>query len=428
MRLRGLEFKSASWKAFALVLLLTMLLSLLRTSGPVLASTGCGTGMEGVPSDTLTIKVGYFGGPYYTKKVYTLNDFDKLPQVKQAYTFIDSIPAVCVDAASGVKLTDLLADAGIDVNSVQKFYFYATDVKKGWYQCLDKSFLLDTNRFYYPNLPSSWDYEKGMSTPESVYGAVRVEPVIAYKDNWQRYGEAPDFSVYDTSTRFRLLFGQNDPGECTAPQSAKWVHTIEVMLGGMPPAGVTLDRNMVNLKVGSTVRLTATVAPYEATDKSVAWSSSDPGVATVDQNGVVTVVGPGTATITVSTVVANLTATCVVNGPDQAGAGLVAAPAGAGTQKQGGEDNTAVPPLPEDNRQHLANKESAAAVSAAAPAAAEQAGSQPWRVFEMSVDAVPLRQQQEQNPLDTYAAILCGVLLLFGSGKRYMEYTREVTR
>ncbi|ACV64207.1 Ig domain protein group 2 domain protein [Desulfofarcimen acetoxidans DSM 771] len=428
MRLRWLEFKFRLRKAVLLGLVPAALLSLLYIAGPGMASTGCGTGIQGVPSDTLVIKVGYFGGPYYTKKVYTLSDFDQLSQVKQAYTFIDSMPSVCMDAATGVRLTDLLADAGIDVNSVQKFYFYATDIRKGWYQCLDKSYLLDTPRYYYPNLPAGWDYEKGSSTLEAVYGAIRVDPIIAYKDNWQRYGEVPDFSVYDTSTRFRLLFGQKEPDECTAPQSAKWVHSIDVMLGGMPPAGVTLDQNAVNLKVGSTVRLTATVAPYEATDKSVTWSSSDPGVATVDHNGLVTVVGPGAATIAVSTVVGNLTATCIVNGPRETGPGQSSEPFGAGPQKNGEVDNPFGLPVSEDNRQHLAKKEITAAVSTAAPAASEQSGSQPWRVYEMSSDAVPLQQQKRQNTLDIFAAVLLGVLLLGGSGKRYMEHIREVVR
>jgi len=287
------EFKTRPGITVVPVLLLAVLLSLLWVVRPGMASTGCGTGITGVASDTLTIKVGYFGGPYYTKKVYTLNDMDAFPQVKQAYTFIDSMPAVNIDSAVGVKLTELLADAGIDVNSVQKLYFYASDIKTGWYQCLDKEFLLDTTRYYYPNLPSGWDYEKGSSTSEAVYGAIPVEPIIAYKDNWQRYASAPDFSAYDTSTRFRLLFGQREPDEVTAPQSAKWVHAIEVMLGGMPPSEVTLDQSNINKKVGSTVRLTATVAPYDATDKSVIWSSSDPDVATVDKTGLITIVGPG---------------------------------------------------------------------------------------------------------------------------------------
>ena len=64
---------------------------------------------------------------------------------------------------------------------------------------------------------------------------------------------------------------------------------------------------------GQTTPLTATVAPADATDKSVTWTSSDETVATVSSDGVVTAVGEGTATITATTNDGtNLTATCTV--------------------------------------------------------------------------------------------------------------------
>jgi uncharacterized protein YjdB len=55
----------------------------------------------------------------------------------------------------------------------------------------------------------------------------------------------------------------------------------------------------------------ATVLPEDATDKSVTWTSDNEEVATV-VDGVVTAVSEGTASITVTTVDGNLTATCVV--------------------------------------------------------------------------------------------------------------------
>ncbi len=410
--------KSRPRKVFAFALVVAMLSGLLWIASP---GTACAdSGSIGVSADTLTIKVGYFGGPYYTKKVYTLSDLEVMPQVKQAYTFIDSMPAVCIDSAIGVKLTDILEDAGIDVNSVELFYFYATDVKKGWYQSLPKSFLLDTKRYYYPNLPTHWDYDVQSSVPGAVYGAIEVEPIIAIRDKWERFATAPDFTAMTDDTRFRLVFGQADTSTITASRSAKWVHAIEVMLGGTPPAGVTLDQDIANLKVGSTVQLTATVAPYDATDKSVTWSSSDTGVATVDEHGLVTVVGPGTAIITVSTVVGNMTATCIVNGPNQEG-DQSAAPAGTGSSKNGEQEDSGGP-------QYLAEKEVAAAGQEKSNISSEQSGSQPWRVYEMSADAVPLQRQEEQNSLNIYEVIIFLSLFLFGSVRRYKEYAREVAR
>jgi hypothetical protein len=62
---------------------------------------------------------------------------------------------------------------------------------------------------------------------------------------------------------------------------------------------------------GATGTLVATVAPANATNKSITWSSSAPAVATV-ANGVVTPLAVGTTTITVTTVDESKTATCVV--------------------------------------------------------------------------------------------------------------------
>lgn len=75
--------------------------------------------------------------------------------------------------------------------------------------------------------------------------------------------------------------------------------------------GVTLNENRVDCTVGDDpVTLTATVAPSNATNKAVTWSSDDTTVVSVD-NGVVTIVGEGIATVTVNTVDSNKTADCV---------------------------------------------------------------------------------------------------------------------
>jgi uncharacterized protein YjdB len=65
--------------------------------------------------------------------------------------------------------------------------------------------------------------------------------------------------------------------------------------------GVTLDKKMLSLVVGNEETLKATVAPDDAADKTVTWTSSTPGVASV-AGGIVTAVAKGRATITVSTV------------------------------------------------------------------------------------------------------------------------------
>lgn len=75
---------------------------------------------------------------------------------------------------------------------------------------------------------------------------------------------------------------------------------------------VELDQSELILGIGDTVLLKASVLPKNATDKSVSWSSSDPSVAAVTQNGAVTAVGAGEATITVTTTDGSHTAECLV--------------------------------------------------------------------------------------------------------------------
>ena len=75
--------------------------------------------------------------------------------------------------------------------------------------------------------------------------------------------------------------------------------------------GVSLDKTSLNLNPGKGGTLTATITPDNATNQNVTWKSSDTKVATVD-NGLVTAVAEGTATITVTTEDGNKTATCTV--------------------------------------------------------------------------------------------------------------------
>ena len=80
--------------------------------------------------------------------------------------------------------------------------------------------------------------------------------------------------------------------------------TGEVQVTDGYDVGVTsviLDKKSISITKGKTVSLKATVAPSNATDKAVTWKSNNFQIATVTQQGVVTGVKAGTATITVVT-------------------------------------------------------------------------------------------------------------------------------
>ena len=68
----------------------------------------------------------------------------------------------------------------------------------------------------------------------------------------------------------------------------------------VPVTAITLNRSSLTLEIGGTETLTATVAPSNATKKTVAWSSDNEGIASVDSNGKITAKAKGTAVITAS--------------------------------------------------------------------------------------------------------------------------------
>jgi len=63
-------------------------------------------------------------------------------------------------------------------------------------------------------------------------------------------------------------------------------------------ADVAVSPNDIIIQIGDTYDFTAVVIPSDATDKSVAWSSSNTDVATVSETGTVTAVAAGTVDIT----------------------------------------------------------------------------------------------------------------------------------
>ncbi|MHA7966396.1 Ig-like domain-containing protein [Paenibacillus sp. CAU 1782] len=81
----------------------------------------------------------------------------------------------------------------------------------------------------------------------------------------------------------------------------------------VPVTGVTVSPAALKLTAGgSKEKLTATVAPSNATNKKVTFTSSDPAVASVDEEGTVTPLKAGTATITATTEDGNKTVVIVV--------------------------------------------------------------------------------------------------------------------
>ena len=89
--------------------------------------------------------------------------------------------------------------------------------------------------------------------------------------------------------------------------------TVTVSGKGIPVESVTLDIKSVELVIGETITLTATVKPDNATDSEVKWTTNNAAVATVE-NGVVTARKAGAASITATA--GGMNATCTVTVSD----------------------------------------------------------------------------------------------------------------
>ena len=80
---------------------------------------------------------------------------------------------------------------------------------------------------------------------------------------------------------------------------------------------ITLDQTEIQALKGTTVQLTATVMPENTTNATVNWTSSDESIATVDENGMVTIHSKGECIITATTTDGTqLSATCTISALD----------------------------------------------------------------------------------------------------------------
>ncbi|HBQ85135.1 MAG TPA: hypothetical protein DD811_01430, partial [Syntrophomonas sp.] len=142
-----------------------------------------------------------------------------------------------------------------------------------------------------------------------------------------QFGSAFNVSPLTDSARgYSTLWGQNQGMRAalvelpfpSSPQdiinrnfAGKFVQATRNMLQAIAPSiavtSVTVSPSQFVLNSRQTQQLTAVVSPANASNKAVTWSSSNPSIASVDANGLVTAgTMDGTATITVTTVDGNL--------------------------------------------------------------------------------------------------------------------------
>ena len=133
----------------------------------------------------------------------------------------------------------------------------------------------------------------------TTYGGLTVTPANATNEMTvalrNENASADTYTLTATVGGATYSFSQSD----VTFENGKY-YAITVKMQPKKVSSITLNKSSINLTIGSTQTLSvSSVAPDDAVDKSVTWSSNATGVATVDPTtGEVTAVAEGTATIT----------------------------------------------------------------------------------------------------------------------------------
>ncbi len=121
--------------------------------------------------------------------------------------------------------------------------------------------------------------------------------------------------TYDYPISYSFYAGSDAASAVPIPVGDQTAHLQDPYVSIVPSSeiqveSVELSASELSMSPGQTGTLTASVSPDNATGRDITWESSDPAVATVDQDGNVTAVGPGTAVI--SATAGGVRAECVV--------------------------------------------------------------------------------------------------------------------
>lgn len=127
------------------------------------------------------------------------------------------------------------------------------------------------------------------------------ECIVSVLDTGESENNRPDINP-DPGDKPTIEPPDNNTDDDTIDDNDGTIHIVEV----------ALDRTNIIVKVGKTKQLHATIYPKNATNKKLIWSSSRNSCATVDDDGTVHGVTPGTCIVTVSSEDGNKSDTCNV--------------------------------------------------------------------------------------------------------------------
>ena len=180
---------------------------------------------------------------------------------------------------------------------------------------------INAERYGYPSYDyDHWSCSNGIHWQAGWY--------YGYWSYFVRSSQTSNFSYSGLGATSRVLTdgcwdawswnGNMNTSEGTQPGDVFVAATIPSGGGGDEPeipvihvTSISLNKSSLRLQAGANATLVASISPVNADNKQVIWSSSDTGIATVE-NGVVTGVKPGVVKITAQSVDGGYTAVCEV--------------------------------------------------------------------------------------------------------------------
>lgn len=147
-----------------------------------------------------------------------------------------------------------------------------------------------------------------LTTPTQVTGDTTIATFICTVDEGYTRTTAVDFGKVDVHY-----------GTMSNNSTVSFTYTpATISIAGITAVtGITTTPTSVTLEKGTTQALSTALVPANATNQNVTYTSSNQNVATVSADGVITAVGEGAATITVTSEDGGFTATCAVTVPHQ---------------------------------------------------------------------------------------------------------------
>jgi uncharacterized protein YjdB len=174
-------------------------------------------------------------------------------------------------------------------------------------------------------------FENGPGTPKDYVGIYKEGDVYGVDElthYFYVYGETSGIVEWENhqlpAGKYYAYLFTNDSYDAVSNKVEFTVSQDVDYTDVVPVTGVSLDKEAATIAINTTLQLTASVAPEEATNKNVTWSSDNESVATVSEDGEITGIAEGKATITVTSEDGEFEAECEVTVTKTTGIGTSA--------------------------------------------------------------------------------------------------------